>query len=171
MFLFLRYVSEILRKSLIYSMNSTKPLYKYLAQKKGEVADLVTMAKILHKMNLDFKKHLPLPLQKQVSLSRLSNTTLVVVANSPAWAAKLRFLSTSLLTTLQKNSHYFQTVTKIEVIAQPVLEEPNKKLPVYKRQLSQQSSELLLSTAEFIEDGELSAALRRLASRRRAEPK
>ena len=152
-------------------MNSTKPLYKYLGQKKGEVADLVTMAKILHKMDLEFKKHLPTPLQNQVNLSRLSNSTLLVVANSPAWAAKLRFLSASLLPSLQRKSQYFQSVTKIEIIAQPKLEEPRKQLPVYKRQLSQQSSELLLTTAEFLGDGELSAALRRLASRHRAEPK
>lgn len=144
-------------------------MYKYLGQKKGEVADLVTMARILQKMDREFKKLLPPPLQNQVSVARLTHDELVVVAASPAWAAKLRFLSSSLLTNLRRKNTYFQSINRLSVITQPKLEKPAPPNASYKRTFSTQVAELLEVTADGVGEGELSAALRRLASRHRAD--
>ena len=84
-------------------MNSPKPLYKYLKRNNDGVADLVTKARFMGKLNQEFLKNIPSPINLHVQLAYINGTKLHVIADSPAWATKLRFMSSHIIPTLKKN--------------------------------------------------------------------
>ena len=147
-------------------MNSLKPLYKYLGRKKGRVDDLVTKAYFLGKMNQDFLKFVPTPLNQHVQLANLNGKILHVNADSPAWAAKFRFMSSHLIPTLNKNIKQFQYVKEFSVATRPLAKKlftsPRNNVS---RHLSSAAKDSLLNMAESMVEGDLKKSLLRLANR------
>lgn len=151
-------------------MNSPRPLYKYLHRKKDGVADLVTKANFLAYLNQEFLKLIPTPVNQHVQLGHIDGRRIHVIADSPAWAAKFRFMSAHLIHTLNKNIQYFQKVSEISIVTRPVPEKPFKESRRFiQRKLSVEAKNCLENMAESLDDGNLKHSLLRLANRYKAK--
>lgn len=144
-------------------MNFPKQLYKYLSRNKGGVADLVTKAKFMGTLNQEFLKNVPTPINLHVQLAYIHGTKLHVIADSPAWATKFRFMSAHLIPTLKKNIQYFQYVKEITVSARPINAKQEKRKAPKKRGISNAAKMCLESMAEGLDNKDLEESLRRLA--------
>ena len=144
-------------------MNFPKQLYKYLGRNKGGVADLVTKAKFMGKLNQEFLKNIPTPINLHVQLAHIHGTKLHVIADSPAWATKFRFMSAHLIPTLKNNIQYFQYVKEITVSARPVNAKKEKRKVPKERGISYTAKMCLESMAEGLDNKDLEKSLRRLA--------
>lgn len=140
-------------------------MYKYLHGKKGGIAHLVTKAKQLGKLNQEFLKFVPTPVNQHVELANIQGNQIFVIADSPAWAAKLRYMSQTIIPSLNKNIQYFQYVKRISVSSRPVSYPKNTSQKRQQRQISTSAKACLLEMADSLEDGKLKTSLYRLASR------
>ncbi len=147
------------------SMNSPRQLYKFLSQKKGNVADLITQTRINQKLSKSLNNLLDPVLVGHVSLANIREQTLVLITDSAAWASRARYFSPLLLQKLKNNSHIFGEIKKIEIQVQPAAQNRTSAPPL-PRYVSDSAAECLSTTADSIENEELKAALNRLAGRR-----
>ena len=150
-------------------MNSPKPLYKYLRRKKDGVADLVTKANFLAKLNQEFLKYIPTPINQHIQLAHIHGNRLHVIADTPAWAAKFRFMSNHLIPTLNKNIQYFQYVKDVSVSTRPVNNKTENIKPSSPRYLSSEAKRCLENMANSLGESELQRSLLRLAKRHKRE--
>lgn len=146
-------------------MNSPKPLYKYLKRKNDGVADLVTKARFMGNLNQEFLKNIPTPINHHIQLAHINGSKLHVIADSPAWAAKFRFMSTHLIPTLKKNILYFQYLKEISVSTQPLSAKSKNKKTSKPRLISIEAKSCLENMAKNLENKDLQISLLRLASR------
>ncbi len=146
-------------------MNSPRQLYKFLSQKKGDVADLVTQTKINQKLSKNLNNLLDPILVDHVSLATIRSQTLVLIAHSAAWASRARYFSPVLLQKVQNNSHIFGNITKIEIQLEPSVQGRTSP-PATPRYISESAADCLQATAETVENEALKAALKRLAGRK-----
>ena len=146
-------------------MNSPKPLYKYLNRKKDGVADLVTKARFMGKLNQEFLKNIPTPINLHVKLAYINGSKLHVIADTPAWATKFRFMSAHIIPTLKKNIQYFQYVKEISVSTRPINTKIDKRKTIRPRYISNEAKICLENIAESLEKGDLQQSLLRLAKR------
>ena len=146
-------------------MNSPRQLYKFLSQKKGNVADLITQTRINQKLSKSLNNLLDPTLRDHVSLANIRSQTLVLISHSAAWASRARYFSPALLQKLKNNSHIFGEIKKIEIQVQPMAID-REKTPPLPRHVSDSAADCLHATAESIDDTELKAALTRLAERK-----
>ncbi len=146
-------------------MNSPRQLYKFLLQKKGHIADLITQTEINGKLSKSLNNLLDPTLIDHIRLATIRAQTLVLIADSSAWASRARYFSPLLLQKLQNNSHIFGGVNRIEIHVQPATQEYHSEPPL-PRHISDSAVKCLTATAEGIENAELKAALNRLANRK-----
>lgn len=144
-------------------MNSPKPLYKYLTRNKGGVADLVTKAKFMGKLNQEFLKNVPTPINLHIQLAYVHGSKLHVIADSPAWATKFRFMSSHIIPTLKKNIQYFQYLKEISVSARPTNIRLEKQRAAQTRGISRTAKLCLENMAEGLNNKDLQNSLLRLA--------
>ena len=144
-------------------MNFPKPLYKYLKRNKDGVADLVTKARLMGKLNQEFLKNIPGPINLHVELAYINGKKLHVIADSPAWATKLRFMSAHIIPTLRKNIQYFQYVKEMSVSTRPAHLKKEKRKKPHVRNISNEAKACLESSAEGMENQKLRQSLLRLA--------
>ncbi|MEJ2141728.1 MAG: DUF721 domain-containing protein [Gammaproteobacteria bacterium] len=97
-------------------------------------------------------------------LAYFDGSRMVIVADSPAWANRLRFSMDTLLSQLRQYSNKFHALSKIEVTVRPQLHEP-PQVEVVERVISVKSAQYIEECAETIEDPALKQALQRLAKR------
>jgi len=147
------------------SMNSPRQLYKFLSQRKGNIADLITQNKINQKLSKSLNNLLDPALIEHVNLANIRGQTLILMTHSSAWASRARYFSPALLKKVQNNSHIFGDIKKIEIQVQPVAQN-RTSAPAVNRYVSESAAECLSATAESIENEGLKAALKRLASRK-----
>jgi len=146
-------------------MNSPKPLYKYLRRNNDGVADLVTKARFMGKLNQEFLKNIPTPVNLHVQLAYVNGNKLHVIADSPAWATKLRFMSSHIIPTLKKNIQYFQYVKEMSISTRPINLKPEKVKTVPPRYISREAKNCLENMAEGLDNVDLQRSMLRLARR------
>lgn len=146
-------------------MNSPKPLYKYLTRKNDGVADLITKARFLGSLNEDFLKNVPTPVNLHVHLAYINGSKLHVIADTPAWAAKFRLMSSHLVPTLKKNIQYFQYLKEITVSTKPINILQNEIKSSTPLSISSEAKTCLENMAANLENKALQQSLRRLAAR------
>lgn len=144
-------------------MNSPKPLYKYLSRNKDGVADLVTKARFMEKLNQEFLKNIPGPINLHIQLAHIHGIKLHVIADSPAWAAKFRFMSSHIIPTLRKNIQYFQYVKEISVSTQPIASKRKEQRKPRPLNISSTARNCLENMAEGLNNEDLKKSLLRLA--------
>lgn len=144
-------------------MNSPKPLYKFLSRKNDQAADLVTKARYMGKLNQEFLKNIPAPINLHVQLAHIHGSKLHIIADSPAWATKFRLMSAHLIPTLKKNIQYFQYLKEISVSTRPLGRNTHKPKHVKTHKISTEAKICLENMAESLDEGELQRSLLRLA--------
>jgi len=146
-------------------MNSPKPLYKYLTLKNAGVADLITKARFMGKLNEEFLKNVPVPINLHVHLAHINGSKLHVIADTPAWATKFRLMSNHLIPTLKKNIQYFQYLKEITVSTRPITKEDKQIKTTTPSFISSEAKNCLESVAANLENKELQRSLLQLAAR------
>ncbi len=129
----------------------------------GERSALSTIsrrARALQRWEAVIAARLPDEFRGHWGLARLDNKQLVLVAESSAWASRLRYMGTQIATLVAEagGPHAQRVVIKVGTPA-PL---PKKQAP---RVLSEQARRCILSAAEAQQDPKLRAALFRLGRR------
>lgn len=109
------------------------------------------------------------PLRDHVSVARLSGETLTLVADSPAWAARVRFQAPLILDHLRTRLDC-PRLESLRVVTRPapMIREPVNEPPP--RPMSPATAKLIESVALACDDGALRRTLLRLAGRARSRP-
>jgi len=144
-------------------MNISGPVYKTLLRKNSEVAHLITQSRYLLHLTQRLKSVLDTELAPHFQVASLQHSHLVLVTSSAAWATRLRLQAHGLVAILSHQLTEFQGLKSIEVKILPARVPPTP--PPQQREISPQAAANLNAMAQALGEGELSAALKRLASR------
>lgn len=118
----------------------------------------------LQRLETRLRQLLPAELADHARVGQLKGKCLILYADSPAWAARLRFLAPQLVKQLGEKGAVKSATIRVKVL--PTAAHPQ---PTRRRQprLSEDTRRLIEQTARGIDDEKLASALRRLARRRR----
>ena len=105
------------------------------------------------------RQTLPLPLREQVRFAHLRGSQLVFLADSPAWASRLRLMQTRILNTAHAIGVSAGSMTVKVAPPDPVPPEPDQSKP-----LSSAAARHLKAAAKATDDAELRALFLHLAS-------
>ncbi|MCC5859176.1 MAG: DUF721 domain-containing protein [Ectothiorhodospiraceae bacterium] len=119
-------------------------------------------ARTLQRWEKHLARQLPDAFAGHWGLGRLDEHALVLVADSPAWASRLRYLGTELTRLIAEAGG--PRARRVTVKVSSPAPQPKTPTP---RQLSEQAMRCILSAAESQSDPKLRAALLRLARQRR----
>ena len=131
-----------------------------LLRRHPQLERLYAQARLLQQLQALLDRHLPQPLGSHCRVAALDQEVLTLHTDSPAWAAKLRFLTADILKIL-RNSNTFGSISTIRVKARPPEARPQAAASGIK--MSPRTARLLRDIAESIEDPELRASLLRLS--------
>ncbi len=142
---------------------SSQAIQSLLADENSVFATLYKHSSDLQIFQEKLKTKLPPPLCDHFILANIDRTTLTVHTDSPAWAAKLRFLTPDILSHAQKLCSPISPKTiRIKV----VLPNNDSKKTKRKAYLSTKNAKLILDTANSITDPVLRDALTRLSQQK-----
>ena len=145
-------------------------VYEQLHQNPGALRGTLQHARYLQHLNVVLAEHLDPTLAQHCQLANVRAETAVIQADSPVWAAKLRYQIPTILELLNtcgfiaKLTH--TTLTHIQLRVRPAYQSytgPTLGGPY----LSPRSAELLRSVADTTPDPRLKRALSRLSRRQR----
>lgn len=96
----------------------THNLETLISEPTGDVKALLDRLAKIQKLNNTLHSKLNATLSKHCRVINLRKNTLIIAVDSPAWANKLRFQTTDLLSFFRKSGYF--GMTNIEVITQPL---------------------------------------------------
>lgn len=117
---------------------------------------------LLDKLNAHILPLLPVASHAHIKAANYANQVLVLIVDSPVWAARLRTQHKTIIASLQEELNSPINALKIK-FEQPVQakSKPTKAKPI----LSVDSAELIRQTADTITDEELKKSLLRLSKK------
>jgi len=139
-------------------------LSSVLRSRDAGLKNLLEHGEALNRLTEQVRSHLPLPLSLHCRAGGVRDGRLTLVADTPAWAAKLRFHGPALVQKLNRTGGASLSQVRV-IISPPVAEAPRTVRP--RPVLSEESARLLADTAAGIDDPELRSALLRLTRRGR----
>jgi hypothetical protein len=143
-------------------MRSNKPLRINTLLGKTEVARLLSRARALEKLDAELHDLVPPPLNDHCRILSVRDGTLVLAADSPVWAARLRFQSSQLVKQLSNARNV--NLRTVRVCVRPP-ESRRAATPARKRiPVPRKHSHTLKQAAREVTDPGLRAALLKLAS-------
>ncbi len=147
-----------------------KSVYEQLRHNPGALHGTLKHARHLERLNRVLGEHLDPMLAQHCQLANIRADTAVLQADSPVWAAKLRYQIPAILELLNAADFIAELthsrLTHIQLRVQPVYQHytgPTLSGPY----LSSRSAELLRSVADTTPDPRLKRALSRLSRRSR----
>ena len=145
-----------------------KSVYEQLRHNPGALHGTLQHARYLQRLNEVLGEHLDPTLAQHCELANIRADTAVLQADSPVWAAKLRYQIPTILELLNATDFIVELtptrLTHIQLRVQPVYQ-PYTGPTLSGPYLSQRSAELLQSVADTIPDPRLKQALSRLSRR------
>ena len=144
-------------------MRTNKPLRITKLLGKSEISRLLSRARALGELDERVHELIPAPLNDHCRILSLRDDTLTLAADSPVWAARLRFHTTQLVKQLSDD----QTVNlrTVRVCVRPRERPAATRTASGKPLISRKNSHTLKQGARQVTDPDLKAALERLASR------
>lgn len=133
-----------------------------LLRRNPQIQRLYNQAKTLQKLQAHLEKNLPLGLSDHCQVAALADGVLTLYTESPAWAAKLRFLTADLLKVFQ-NDTTLGAVNTIRVKARPPVSKPEPVAAKEQKRLSATTVQLLRQVADNTEDPDLRRSLLQLS--------
>ena len=144
-------------------MHSSKPLRIAKLLGRSEISRLLSRARALRDLDVRVHELIPAPLNDHCRILSLRDDTLTLAADSPVWAARLRFHTTRLVKQLSADQAVILRTVRVCVRPQErgavTRSVPGKPL------ISRKNSHTLKQGARKVTDPDLKAALERLASR------
>lgn len=154
---------------------SSKPMSKYrsvstlISSSGSNLESLLERAQYLQNLTHILRENIDPVLSQHIALANLRVDTAIIVADSPAWLSKIRYLSPLILQIL-KQQHGLEHLINIEFKVQPPGEPIDVAQKARQINLSTSSTEALEGAADGISDPELADALRRLSQRGKTQP-
>lgn len=145
-------------------MRSSKPSPIRSLLENSEAARLISRARALGQLDALVHELIPPPLNQHCRVLALRDDTLIIAADSAAWAARLRYQSPQLARLLNVVSSLNLRNVQVRVRGgDPV---PDRRAATARQAVSDGNSLALKRTARTITDARLKSALLRLAGRR-----
>jgi len=107
------------------------------------------------------------PLKGRISVAQAGRETLTLVAQSPAWSARARYLTPQILDHMRRRLENPRLV-RVQIVTRPT-ESPADPPARPRAQLSERSAALIESVAKDSDNKALASALMRLAGRSRGQ--
>jgi len=130
----------------------------------GRLAGLLARSRDLRKLDALLAELLPDPLNAHCRMLSIRNTVLVLAADSPVWAARLRFHAPQLVKQLALREPAKRHTIHVRVRPPETALLPQPRKPVNGRP-GRQGVAALQQAAQSVSDPELKTALLRLANR------
>lgn len=142
-----------------------QPLRKLLSDRQNSAARLMEHGAWLKQLNTAVHALLPESCRAHCRVANVRDGVLALAADTPAWAARLRFHGPHLRRSLER-----QTTLQVDDIRVLVVPRENRmeRSRMARPDLSRKSAGLLRDTAEAMDDPLLRTALLRLADRGRS---
>ena len=138
------------------------PKVSHIVTRFGRLKQLKDETDRLREFDARLKFHVHEPLSGHMKLATIRDGCLVIQADSPTWAARLRFKTPEILASLADDGE-FPPIRSIRIRSMTEEEPPP---PAAKRpSISPDSARALAAQAAFIEDDEVRGALLRLVGR------
>ena len=147
------------------SMDSAKPIYKYLTQQNSQVVELITQGRALHKLEKLLKPIINQYIGEQWRIGSLSREELTVIVYTAELANRLRFHSVKLLREVRRLES-FKILNKINIKVNPIYSDSKRENnPELHHTLtpSKTGYAQLMSLADMVDDQALRESLQRLA--------
>ena len=141
-----------------------KPLQDVLNDGASQLPRLIAQAERLQRASQVLRAHLEAPLSEHCRVANIKDGSVVMHADSPAWAAKLRFHVAGMLERLNKEKS-FGALRAIRIKVSPISEMLPVAMPE-RLTVSGQAASVLKGAAQATDDAGLKAVLLRLAQRR-----
>ncbi|MDH5393758.1 MAG: DUF721 domain-containing protein [Gammaproteobacteria bacterium] len=125
-------------------------------------ARITEKSQLLDKLNALILPLLPAASHSHIKAANYANQVLVLIVDSPVWAARLRTQHKTIIASLEKELKSPVSALKIK-FEQPVQSKPRP--PKYKPSLSNDSASLIRQTANSIADEDLKNSLLRLSTK------
>ncbi len=133
---------------------------------RSEASRLLAQARALGELDALLDRLIPPPLNEHCRVLSLRDSTLVLAADSPVWAARLRFQTPPLVKQLRNQQAVKVRTVQVRVRPPDTPQVVEINLPGPRR-LSARNADTLRQTACSVSDPGLKAALMRLASRKK----
>jgi hypothetical protein len=145
-------------------MRSNKPFQIGNLLERSEISRLLSRARALGELDALVHGLIPSPLNAHCRVLAVRDDTLVVAADSPVWAARLRYQSSLLVKQLSGVSSVKLRTVQVRVRAPE--QSPDGRITPIRQPVSGRNSVALKQAARSVTDAGLKAALLRLAGRR-----
>jgi hypothetical protein len=145
-------------------MRSNKPFRIGSLLERSEVSRLLSRARALGELAALVHELIPPPLNEHCRVLAVRDDTLVVAADSPVWAARLRYQSSQLVKQISGVSS--MKLRTIQVRVRASVSHSGGGFSPIRQPVSGRNSMALKQAARSVTDAGLKAALLRLASRR-----
>lgn len=136
----------------------------------GEFGYLIEHCKRLERMSRMLLDRLPPAFQPHCRVAAIVRQTLILHADSPAWASKLRYYCPQLPAELCQLADFSQlNDLRIKVVPPELLQASRQTSPAIRRSLPPSAARLLREVAATTPSAPLKAALLRLATREKTK--
>jgi hypothetical protein len=143
------------------SIHHNKPLiFSSLISYHSDLHKLYQHTEFLQKLNNCLSHVLDEPLNQHCQIANFDNNILTILADSPAWSAKLRY-NTSKILNHMRTDYNLDTLKTIRIIVRPI--ENLTYVKTRKLNLSPVAAKFIIQVAETITDEKLRASLLNLA--------
>lgn len=137
-------------------------LYSLLSDHNSAISSLFEHAKNIQHFESRLHEYLASPMNKHFKLANYSNSTLILHADSPTWAAKLRYSIPVILKYMQKDCQ-FNSLKTIRIKVVPAINQLGRAT-TRRLNISATSANFLNDVALSLADNELRASLLKIAS-------
>jgi len=148
-------------------MRSAQQVHKFL-KASPRTSRLLKRAEHGRQLTHDLRSLLPSPLASYCQAADLTEHTLTIIASSPVWAAKLRYLQPALLKAFSSAPRLSQ-VPDIKIKISSMGQNRRDPAPGRKIHMSPQSAEAIRQAAAGIEDPALRETLLKLSRHAKAD--
>jgi len=145
-------------------MRSNKPFQIGNVLERSEISRLLSRARALGELDALVHELIPSPLNAHCRVLAVRDDILVVAADSPVWAARLRYQSSLLVKQLSGISSVKLRTVQVRVRASE--QSTDCRITPIRQPVSARNSMALKQAARSVTDAGLKAALLRLAGRR-----
>lgn len=142
---------------------SSQPLRINRLLGNSSATRLLARARALSALDARLHKFIPPPLNEHCRVLSVRDATLVLAADSPVWAARLRFQSIQLIKQLTESGTV--NLRTVEVRIRPPADQGVAHKSQRRKAFTRETGHILGQAARDLSDPDLRAALLRLASR------
>jgi len=139
-----------------------KHVTRLLNTQNKNLANLISQASRLAQIKIIVNQSLDYDISDHFMVSTLKNQKLTIVADSPAWATRLRYVQNKILERF-KHYSFTQDIRSISVKVRPIEFSSNKPPPISRKVfLSAASASIMREHIEAISDPNLQSSLMRV---------